>query len=126
MVVLTQPDLRKLPDGRFRLVTAFACEMDDGRQFVVPSGFETDFSSSRIGPIDFLSVKATNSYAAILHDWLYATATVPKDQADLYFREGLISEGAGVWQAWKAYTGVKWFGGSAWDEHRKADAPGVQ
>lgn len=119
MAVLSEPDLRKLPDGRFKLLTAFACEMDDGTRFVVPTGFETDFASSRIGDIELLSTRAKNSYSAILHDWLYATGTVPKAQADSYLREGLINEGCGAWQAFKAYYAVKMFGGKAWDEWRR-------
>lgn len=122
MVVLQEPNLRLLHGGQWSLQTNMVVQMADGRQFTVPAGFVTDFASSRVGRYNLLGIDAANSYASVLHDWLYKTNTVNKHQADLYFSEGLKSDkNVGWWDSFKGYYGVKLFGGFAWRAHRKED-----
>jgi hypothetical protein len=90
--------------------------------FQVPMGFPTDFASSRIGRWDLLPRRAALSESAVLHDYLYFTGKVSRLQADRYFKEALASQGNGRWVCWKAYRGVRMFGGRAWNEHRRAEA----
>lgn len=56
-------------------------------------------------------------YAALLHDALYASQYLERKISDQYFYS-FLREFAGVgWcTAWKMYTGVRLFGGRAWDE----------
>jgi hypothetical protein len=123
VIILQEPNLRKLNHGQFSLQTTFICRTADDRQWEVPAGFITDFASSRVGRWNFLGVDAAQSYAAILHDYLYQTGLVSKKQADLYFQEGLKSDSTNVswWDRWKGYWGVRVFGGCAWRNHRRND-----
>ena len=93
----------------------------DDQPIYVPEGFVTDFASSWVGRFNLLSRKASFSAAAVLHDWLYYQGRETKDMADLMFREALESQGVGAYDRWKAYWGVRLFGGSAWAAHRERD-----
>lgn len=55
-------------------------------------------------------------YAALLHDALYASQYLPRKTADRYFQLFLTEfSGVGGYTAWKMYTGVRLFGGGAWN-----------
>lgn len=55
-------------------------------------------------------------YAALLHDALYVTQYLPRKTADEYFHRYLTEfSGVGSYTAWKMYSGVRLFGGSAWN-----------
>ena len=84
----------------------------------IPANFKTDFASSWVGRFCLLSRKAAFSAAAVLHDWLYFEGVEDKATADLLFREALQSQGVGAYDVWKAYWGVRLFGGPAWRAHR--------
>src|SRR5690348_4948327 len=63
----------------------------------VETGFQTDFASvprwvPAIVRVMFRGEIAT-AFAAILHDWLYATALVERAEADGLFFEALIASG---------------------------------
>lgn len=56
-------------------------------------------------------------YAALLHDALYISQYLERKEADQYFYSFLKKfAGVGCITAWKMYTGVRLFGGGAWEE----------
>ena len=93
----------------------------DGKQWEVPTGFITDFASSKIGRWNTLPDHAAYSEAAVFHDYLYARNLVDKQQADLYFYEMLQDDRNSDWICRKAYWGVRAFGWVAWNKHRRND-----
>jgi len=120
VIVLAEPNLRRLRHGFWSLQTTMVVKFRDGKEFTIPAGSETDFASSRVGRWDFLSIEATDSYAAIAHDFFYQSACVTRKEADLYFYEGLLDDqDVSRYDAWKGYWGVRCFGWYAWNQHRK-------
>jgi hypothetical protein len=61
--------------------------------------------------------------AALMHDWLYATGLLPRDVADLHFRQAMLYNGVPGWQAWSMYLGVRWGGWVAWRGHHSKETP---
>lgn len=50
--------------------------------------------------------------AAVLHDFLYRGALLPREQADRVFFNALRSSGIARWRAWLMFLGVRLFGAS--------------
>ena len=97
---------------------------DSAEVYAIPEGFLTDFASIP-RPLWSLVGHPAGRYAqaAVLHDWLYATAPVPRARAD-----GLLLEAMGVlgvrWsQRWAIYLGVRLGGWMAWAGHRRRGEP---
>ena len=86
----------------------------DWNIWTVPIGTLTDFASSRVFRLNLLSLKATYSAAAILHDWMYQNRIVSRSQADAYFMELLDAAGVSSYEKWKAFSGVRVFGWLPW------------
>jgi hypothetical protein len=101
-------------DHPFRYQSAIA-----GRMFTVPLGFYTDFASvPRIGII-YAMLGDTAHQPAVIHDWLYYSALVPRDLADKVLLEAMGVIGLSWWRRWAIYAGVRAGGWHAWNEHRK-------
>lgn len=45
--------------------------------------------------------------AATLHDWLYRTGQLPRQECDRLFRLALIDSGVAPWRAWIFWAGVR-------------------
>lgn len=114
-----------LDDGRRQLLEPFTYYSDasGGRvDYTVPAGFVSDGASiprilwpligSPWGP-------GPHGKAAVLHDWLYATAPVSRARADRLFLEALEVLGIGWLKRWTLYTGVRSGGWVAWNSHRR-------
>ena len=94
------------------------------RLLVVPAGFESDGASvPRIfwGYV-FPSGDNRAMFAALVHDYIYRTHPYGwiKRDADDAFRDLLKLGGVPLFRAWKAYWGVRLFGGSAWNAGGKS------
>jgi len=112
--------LVRVIDGvRFRVEAPLAYTSKSGAVFTIPALFVTDFASSYIFRWNLLSRQASNSDAAVLHDWLYYTGIVTRAEADKLFLEALEACGIGIIVRTKAYWGVRMFGWTAWNYHRK-------
>ena len=94
-----------------------------GKCFFVPKGFESDGASvprmlwvSVCPPLDPRAVRA-----GVAHDWIYRIqpSEWTRAEADLMFLCFLIEDGLPVFQAIKAYLGVRIGGWIAWRENRK-------
>ena len=85
----------------------------------VPIGFVTDLASiPRVfRNLPFLDPAGQSRRPAVVHDWLYDTATgrrYGKEFADSFLRAALLSEGATKATAGAFFYAVHWFGGSSW------------
>jgi hypothetical protein len=84
--------------------------------FTVPAGFKTDFAS--VPKLFWNILPPTGRYtkAAVLHDWLYSTHAVSKEDADGIFRRVMEEEKVGTIKRNIMWLAVKWFGGSAYNK----------
>lgn len=85
----------------------------------VPCGFITDgLSIPRFYRWRF-SASGKGFRAAICHDYLYRTATVPRDVCDRVFRDGLEHCGVNVWERNVMYYTLRIGGGVAYGKSRR-------
>ncbi len=103
------------------LYRSTAYDTHRGEPIRVPVGFDTDFASSWVGRFQLLSRKAAFSAAPVLHDWLYYEGLETRKVADLIIKEALEALVCSADDVWKAYWGVRLFGGNAWAWHRSLD-----
>jgi len=62
--------------------------------------------------------------AAITHDWGYAhPAGYPRKWWDQVHQRLMAIDGGNVALRQSAYRMLRWFGGGAWDRHRRAELP---
>lgn len=93
------------------------------RTFTVPVGFYTDFASvPRLG-ILYAALGDTAHEPAVIHDWLYYTAAVPRDAADAVLLEAMAVIGMPAWRRYPIWWGVRIGGWYAWNDHRKKGDP---
>ncbi len=97
-----------------------------GSIIVVPEGFSTDFASIPSFFHRLLPKNGIYDGAAVVHDFLYATAIVDKTTADLVFLEALKLLGVPAWRRVAMYEAVDKFGGAAWRAHRNGKVPAGQ
>lgn len=85
-----------------------------GGIITVPAGFRTDFAS--VPKIFWNILPPTGEYSvpAIVHDYLYATHIIPKEEADLIFYILMKRYKVSNWKCAIMYRAVKWFGKKAW------------
>lgn len=101
----------------WRLLAPFSYLDPDHGLITVPPGFETDFASVPRLPIVFDLVGAYGHAAAVLHDYLYKAALLPRAEADRVFFNALRSSGIARWRAWLMLGGVRLFGASHYGAH---------
>ena len=82
-----------------------------GAVITVPSGFISDLASvPDIIPPFLVNDSGKITYAAIVHDYLYATKggklDFTKGESDLMFRDIMIERGMPRWRAYLAWLGV--------------------
>ena len=104
-------------DGKDRILTApLKYESDIAGSIVVPEGFRTDFASVPRVPLLYLLFGNTAHEAAVIHDYLYRYAIVPRRTADRVFREAMNASGVWAWRRYPMYMGVRMFGGFCYDD----------
>lgn len=113
-------ELRKVGDDLWFLLRHLEYKSKQGVVYRVPKHFITDAASiprflwSLVGhPMD------DYAESAVLHDWLYRTGNVPKEEADRLFLEAMKSQGIRWAQRWVLYCGVKFGGRLAWNSNRR-------
>jgi hypothetical protein len=95
------------------------------RVITVPVDFVTDFASvPRILGIYDLEGGKCNK-AAVVHDWLYSTQCVTREQADQVLREAIIASGYSASTAAIFYAAVRIGGGSHWKQPNVPQTPDV-
>jgi hypothetical protein len=84
--------------------------------FVVPIGYSSDFASI---PKIFRPIINNDDQhirrAAVLHDYLYETKTVTRQEADKLMYESMLSVGASRIKALTVYIALRLGGWLAWD-----------
>jgi hypothetical protein len=89
---------------------------------VIPIGFTFDGASIPIG-LRWLFPHGGNKFApACLHDYLYRTGVVSKEEADRLFLSAMLENGVKPWKAKSMYHAVRLCGGPAWRKRRREDS----
>lgn len=121
---LQYPQLVKVKEPSFgrsewRLETDLVYQDANGRRWVVPEGYVTDFASVPHTPIASWLFRDHAQMAAILHDYLctnyYPRAMTWREAADL-FHEAMLAEGVSRWRAWLMRRGVLFHGATKKEE----------
>lgn len=93
-------------------------------QVRVPRGFETDFASVPRTFTNLFPRFAEYGRASVIHDWLYWTQTVPREQADALFLEAMEATSVAAWKRRILYRAVRAFGHVAWSDNARLVAQG--
>jgi hypothetical protein len=88
---LTKLDVRFVDGKNWQLLAPLRYRTAAGDVIAVPEGFVTDFASIP-RPLRSLVGDAAGPWApaAVIHDWLYRTGLVSRDEADAVFHEALL------------------------------------
>ncbi len=101
------PDLKRLPNGHYRVRQPWTVEIN-GHVWQVQKGYTSngitapDYLKKNLG--DGIQYKET--WAAVFHDWLFTQAGVSRAQADRTFYDLLIAYGISKTKAELMYTTV--------------------
>ncbi len=120
--------LRRFKDPMYIITREFGWTPNPGQEeflpVTVPKGFVTDFAS--IPPIFFSLLRPDGEYTypAIIHDYLYWTQSVPRDQADQIFQRAMEDFQVNSMVAFVIYRAVRWGGQFAWDANAREKARG--
>lgn len=107
--------------GSYRLKEALIYAGSD--LVVIPEGFIFDGASvPQIFTNLFPKSGARYDRAACLHDWLYATQTTSRKEADDLFLEAMKADGVNWATRRTIYRAVRMFGWSAWNKVKKHEA----
>jgi hypothetical protein len=104
----------------YRLIEDWPIRVSD-KTYTVRAGFEFDGASVPTVFKWLLSEAAIMSMAALLHDWLYRTAIVSKEEADAKFRVVLREhDHVRAFDHTVMFLALVACGKRAWKEHRDA------
>lgn len=110
--------LAPLPGRLWRVLKDYQVVTPGGFAIVVPEGFETNLSSSPRPLWWYLPPFGDYTPAAVVHDWLYFSGTVPRKEADTIFLAHMKACGVRPTQARLKYWAVRMFGWQAWNRYR--------
>lgn len=119
---LTSLDVRCLGNKEWALLAPFVVVVK-GKLIRVPLGFVTDFASVPRIPLAFTLFGGIGDRAATVHDWLYSTGEVSRQEADEILKTLLVAEGAGGLRASLMYAGVRVGGGAHYKPSSTASSP---
>jgi hypothetical protein len=98
-------------DKQFELIKTLIYASDIGVNgvytIIVPAGFVTDFASVPRLPFAYLLAGGVAHKAAVVHDFLYETATGTKEEADKIFLEAMTVLGIPAWRRNLMYAAVR-------------------
>lgn len=84
------------------------------KRIVVPKDAYTDFASCPRLIWSFFAPIGKHTRAAIVHDYLYTTGRVSREEADFVFRQLMCDCTVGFTKRWLMWAAVRLFGGSRW------------
>ncbi|MGV7219654.1 DUF1353 domain-containing protein [Bradyrhizobium sp. UFLA05-112] len=90
----------------------------------VPKGFVSDLASVPRIFWSALRPDGTYAYAAIIHDYLYWTQTIPRENADAILKSSMEDFQVDGLTVTAIYNAVRVGGASAWSDNAKAKAAG--
>lgn len=113
MPFTTKFKIEQLDDKYFKLIDdlVFISEKHN-LKIRVPAGFVSDGPSVPRAPLLYLFFGHVGKRAAVIHDWLYRNALVPRDVADSIYKEALIDSKKGKNVAFWMHLGVRLGGAS--------------
>lgn len=85
----------------------------------VPEGFITDCASVPFPAKMFIPVSGQYNQAAVVHDYLYATQTRTRKEADDIFLEAMTVLGVNWFKRQVMYRAVRLGGWLPWNHHKK-------
>lgn len=93
------------------------------RQVTVPEGFVTDLASVPRWVVAYLIAGGKAVRAAVVHDYLYDTGQVEREQADAVFREAMDIEKdpEESWLRWAMWAAVRAGGWIPYNSYRRRD-----
>ena len=91
------------------------------KKYEVPVGTRSDLCSIPRVPILYLFLGGRYKTEGIVHDWLYQTGLMSKDEADRCLYVMIVEHSGRPFLGAIYYQGVKRFGWKAWNEHRSRD-----
>lgn len=112
---LTTLDVRHHSPDKWELLSPLVVVAKD-KLVRVPPGFVTDFASVPRIPLAFMLFGNVGHRSATVHDYLYQTGQVTREEADAIFKELLAEEGAGSLRANLMHLGVRLGGASHYKE----------
>jgi len=115
-------DVRQHGDQWFtlRAFVYYAGSLESDEYYTVPAQFRTDFASIPRMLWTLIGHPAGKyAQAAVLHDWLYATAPVSRQRADALFFEAMGVLRVRRSRQWALWSGVRVGGWWAWWGHRR-------
>jgi hypothetical protein len=115
---VTRLHMRPLPDRRWEIIGDFIYDSPKYGRVTVPDGFICDLNSIP-RPLWWVSTPADFPHAGVLHDYLYATQTMSRGDADGLYREALHAEGAHKFRRVTRWMTLRAFGWIAFRKHRK-------
>jgi hypothetical protein len=125
------PFVRAFADGsHWMLQSPLIQELgkDGAYVIIVPRGFVTDFASVP-QPLQVLrgvrTVADRYANAALVHDYLYWIQDCTREQSDRIMELALKEAGISFLERKLIYEGLRQFGQSAWDAHRKERQAGL-
>lgn len=118
MKFLDDPTLKVHGDD-WRLVLPLIYLCDDYTAITVPAGFVTDLASIPRLLHPLIPVNGRHRAAAIVHDYLYASQTTSRAEADAIFLEAMASCGVRWSQRWAMYAAVRIGGWLAWNDRKE-------
>ena len=77
---------------------------------IAPAGFVTDYASVPRAPFTYWLFGGIGDEAAVVHDFLYETGTVPREVADNVYLEALGAMAIPKWQRGPMWAAVRVFG----------------
>lgn len=93
--------------GDWAVLSPLEYEDNNGRCWVVPAGFVTDFASVPRLPFAYMLFGNTGHAPAVLHDWLCRNEVVKRKIADKMFREAMEAVGMPTWRSWPMFRAVR-------------------
>ena len=112
--------LKKIDATRYQIVSNLAYE-NDTLSVIVKDGFYTDGASIPKALWNIVGSPFEGNYTepAIIHDGLYGSHWLTKEESDKLFLEMMKVNGVSWLKRYTMYYAVKWFGNGAWNKPQK-------
>lgn len=120
MAWLTEFDIRQLDDTYFMLLQDLVYYSEKHQlKITVPSGMVSDGPSVPRAPLLYWLFGHKGKRAAVIHDWLYRCAILPRSVCDDIFKEALKDSGKFVFTSYGMYLGVRVGGFPSYSPEKK-------
>lgn len=108
---LTDLDVRRIDDDRWVLTAPLVYRSVVAAQTItVPAGFGTDFASVPRVPLAYWLCGGIGERAAVVHDYLYRSGSLPREICDAVYREAMLIDGVARWRVYLMWAMVRGFG----------------